>query len=67
MKTNVGGFDKIGRIAIGIALIGLAATGNIGAWGFLGAIPLLTGISGYCPVYRVFGINTCPIQAKKLK
>lgn len=67
MKTNVGGFDKIGRIAIGTGLIGLAATGNIGAWGFLGAIPLLTGISGYCPVYRVFGINTCPIQAKKLK
>jgi hypothetical protein len=67
MKTNVGGFDKIGRIAIGIGLIGLAATENIGAWGFLGAIPLLTGISGYCPVYRVFGINTCPIQAKQLK
>lgn len=67
MNTNVGGFDKIGRIAIGVALIGLATSGNIGAWGFLGAIPLLTGVSGYCPVYRVFGISTCPTQAKKLK
>jgi hypothetical protein len=67
MKANVGGFDKIGRIAIGIALVGLAANGNIGAWGFLGVVPLLTGFSGYCPLYSIFKINTCPLKTQKIK
>lgn len=67
MKSNVGGFDKIGRIALGIGLIGLTASGNLGAWGYIGFIPLLTGISGYCPLYRALKISTCPLQAKKIK
>ncbi|MGQ0690028.1 MAG: YgaP family membrane protein [Limnobacter sp.] len=67
MKSNVGGFDKVGRVAVGIGLIGLAASGNIGLWGYIGAVPLLTGLSGYCPLYSIFKINTCPLQVKKIK
>lgn len=60
MTRNVGGIDRILRIAIGIALIALAATGAIGAWGYVGVLPLLTGAIGWCPPYAMFGWNTCP-------
>ena len=59
MKKNVGGFDKTARIVIGIVLIGLAATGQIGVWGYIGVIPLATGFLGWCPAYLPFGIKTC--------
>ena len=45
MKTNVGGIDKILRIVVGIALIAMAALGVVGAWGWIGVVPLLTGRS----------------------
>jgi hypothetical protein len=59
MKTNVGGIDRIVRITVGVVLIGLTATGNIGAWGWLGLVPLATGVVGWCPPYAIFGWNTC--------
>jgi hypothetical protein len=59
MKTNVGSIDKILRIVAGIALISLAATGVVGAWGFIGVVPLLTGLMGWCPAYTLLGIKTC--------
>ncbi len=62
MNTNVGGIDKILRIVAGIALIAMAATGIIGIWGFIGAVPLLTGLMGWCPAYTLLGIKTCPLQ-----
>lgn len=60
MKTNEGGVDRIVRIAAGLVLIGLAATGTVGIWGWLGIVPLATGAIGWCPLYTVLGINTCP-------
>ena len=60
MKTNEGGVDRIARIAAGLVLIGLAATGTVGIWGWLGIVPLATGALGWCPLYTVLGINTCP-------
>nr|WP_315489536.1 DUF2892 domain-containing protein [uncultured Rhodoferax sp.] len=60
MKTNEGGVDRIARIAAGLVLIGLAATGTVGVWGWLGIVPLATGALGWCPLYTVLGINTCP-------
>lgn len=63
MKANVGGIDKWARITIGALLVILALTGTIGLWGYLGLIPLLTGVLNYCPAYQVFGIRTCPRQA----
>jgi hypothetical protein len=59
MKTNVGGIDRIARIVIGLVLIGLAATGTVGVWGWLGVVPLATGAIGWCPPYAIFGWNTC--------
>ena len=59
MKRNVGNLDRIIRIAIGLVLAGLALTGSIGLWGYLGIIPLLAGVVGNCPVYTLLGISTC--------
>ena len=64
MKTNVGGIDRALRIIAGVVLIGLAATGYIGWWGWIGVVPLLTGLAGTCPAYRLLGLNTCPLKAR---
>ena len=62
MKLNVGGLDRTLRIVAGLVLIALAATGLVGAWGWIGIVPLLTGAIGFCPVYPLLGMNTCPIK-----
>ena len=62
MKQNVGSIDRGLRILAGIVLIGLAATGTVGWWGWLGAVPLLTGLLGWCPPYALLGISTCPMR-----
>lgn len=59
MKHNVGGIDRVLRIVIGLVLIGLAATGTVGWWGWLGVIPLATGLMGWCLPYAIFGVGTC--------
>jgi len=64
MKPNVGGIDRIARIAIGLVLLGLAATGTVGWWGWLGIVPLATGALGWCPPYAIFGFNTCSMKNK---
>ena len=61
MKLNVGGIDRILRIALGLVLTGLAATGAIGWWGWIGLVPLATGAFSFCPLYTVLGMNTCPM------
>jgi Protein of unknown function (DUF2892) len=62
MTPNVGGIDKVLRIAAGAGLIGAAAMGVIGAWGFIGVVPLATGLMGWCPAYPLLGMNTCPMK-----
>ncbi|MBK9571901.1 MAG: DUF2892 domain-containing protein [Rhodoferax sp.] len=64
MTLNVGGIDRIARIVIGLVLLGLAATGTVGWWGWLGIVPLLTGAIGWCPPYAIFGFNTCAMKTK---
>ncbi len=64
MKTNVGILDRSFRILIGLALIGLAVTGTIGAWGWIGVVPLATGLLKTCPMYSLLGMSTCPLQRK---
>lgn len=59
MKTNEGNLDRLLRIVAGLALIGLAATGKVGMWGYVGVIPLATGAIGWCPAYTLLGVNTC--------
>lgn len=62
MKPNAGSIDRALRVVAGVALIGLAATGTIGAWGWIGVVPLLTGAVGFCPLYTVLGMNTCSMK-----
>lgn len=62
MQSNVGKVDRGLRIAAGLVLIGLAATGVVGWWGWLGLVPLLTGLAGSCPAYSLLGLNTCPMR-----
>lgn len=59
MKANVGGIDRMLRIVLGLGLIGAAVAGVIGPWGWLGVIPLATGIFRFCPAYLPFGASTC--------
>lgn len=62
MTKNVGGIDRILRITIGIALIAAAATGTLGLWAYVGVVPLLTGLMGWCPPYALLGFNTCSMK-----
>jgi hypothetical protein len=62
MKTNEGNLDRALRVIAGLVLIGLAATGKVGLWGYIGIVPLLTGAVGFCPLYTVLGLNTCPAR-----
>jgi hypothetical protein len=64
MKTNVGTIDRVLRIVAGIILITLAATGIFAPWGWIGIVPLLTGIFKFCPAYTLLGMNTCPMEKK---
>ena len=59
MKSNVGGIDRVLRIIVGAALVVLAATGTVGAWGYVGLVPLLTGLMGWCGLYTLLGKSTC--------
>lgn len=59
MKTNVGSLDRIVRVGAGLLLIALAATGVVGAWGYVGVLPLATGLLRVCPAYSVLGLSTC--------
>ncbi len=65
MKANVGGLDRILRIVVGIVLIALAVTGTVGPWGWIGVVPLLTGLFRFCPFYPLLGMNSCPLQQSK--
>jgi uncharacterized membrane protein YfcA len=64
MKINVGSIDRFLRIIVGLALIGLTLSGMIGVWGWIGLVPLLTGIFKFCPAYAIFGLSTCPMDKK---
>jgi hypothetical protein len=62
MTTNIGSIDRIIRILVGLALIGLTLAGQIGVWGWLGIVPLGTGLLKTCPLYTVLGVSTCPLK-----
>ena len=59
MSHNESKFDRWLRVALGIAMLSLVFIGPRTAWGWLGLIPLATGLAGFCPLYRVVGVSTC--------
>ena len=58
MKCNIGHTDRVLRMTVGVTLIGLAGFGIVGLWGWIGIIPLATGMMGYCGAYSLLGIDT---------
>ncbi len=60
MKTNEGTIDRILRVLVGITLISIVFVGPKTPWGWIGVVPLVTGLVGVCPLYSILGINTCP-------
>ena len=59
---NEGTVDRVLRVVFGAVLLSLALFGPKTAWGWVGVVPLVTGLIGNCPVYSIFGINTCGMK-----
>jgi len=63
MSCNVGGMDRMARIAAGLVILALGIAGPLGWWGLVGLVPLATGVLRFCPAYTVLGIRTCAKEA----
>ena len=61
-KTNVGSLDRILRIVLGVVLIALVFVGPKTPWGWIGIVPLATGLLSTCPLYSLLGIKTCKTE-----
>lgn len=59
-KLNVGGIDRVLRIVLGLVLVALVFVGPKTPLGWIGVVPLLTGLMRTCPLYTLIGLNTCP-------
>jgi len=67
LKSNVGRVDRVVRIIVGIALVGLFFAYPEESWRnftIIGIVPLLTAFMGNCPLYSLFGLSTCPVVRK---
>ncbi len=62
---NEGTLDRIVRVVLGLGLLSLVFIGPMTPWGWIGIVPLITGIIGFCPLYKLAGLNTCPIDTEK--
>ncbi|KPQ13264.1 MAG: Protein of unknown function (DUF2892) [Rhodobacteraceae bacterium HLUCCO18] len=62
MTRNEGTLDRALRIIAGLVLISLVFIGPQTPWGWIGLVPLVTGLVGMCPLYSILGINTCPMK-----
>ncbi|HFD16436.1 MAG TPA: DUF2892 domain-containing protein [Rhodospirillales bacterium] len=65
MARNVGTVDRVIRVVVGLILISLVFWGPQTNWGWIGLIPLVTGLVGSCPAYKLLGLSTCPLEEKK--
>lgn len=59
---NEGSIDRALRVVVGLAVLSLVFVGPETAWGWAGLVPLATGLAGFCPLYSILGINTCPMR-----
>lgn len=58
MMLNEGTLDRVARVVFGVGLLSLTFVGPHTLWGLLGLLPLVTGVAGFCPLYRALGIHT---------
>ncbi len=63
--TNAGTLDRLIRVVLGAALLALTVVGPKSLYGLIGIIPLVTGIVGFCPLYRLVGVSTCALPQRK--
>jgi membrane protein implicated in regulation of membrane protease activity len=59
---NEGSIDRLLRVVVGLVLLALVFVGPKTPFGWIGIVPLLTGVIGFCPAYRIFGISTCSLR-----
>lgn len=59
---NEGKLDRTLRVIVGVLLISLVFIGPQTVWGWIGLVPLVTGAVGYCPLYSLFGLNSCGLK-----
>jgi hypothetical protein len=64
IKSNLGNMDRAIRILAGAGLLALVFVGPQTPWGYLGLVPLLTGVIGFCPAYCPLGLSTCRIPKR---
>jgi hypothetical protein len=64
LPPNEHAIERVLRIALGLFLLSLAFIGPKTPWGFLGVIPILTGLVGSCPLYTILGISTCAVKKR---
>ncbi len=62
MKKNIHPMERVLRVIVGLVLISFAFIGPANLWFLLGIVPVLTGLSGWCPPYQILGINTCKLK-----
>jgi len=62
LKRNEGTLDRALRIILGLVLLSLVFIGPMTPWGWVGVVPLATGLLGSCPIYSILGLNTCPMK-----
>ncbi len=62
MKANEGAIDRVLRVIAGLGVLSLAFVGPQTPWAYVGVVPLVTGLIGWCPLYAVLGFNTCPVR-----
>jgi hypothetical protein len=65
--VNIGKPERVLRVLLGLGVLSLTIWGPHSAWGLLGLSPLLTGMTGRCPAYGLFGVTTCPLEAKSTR
>ena len=63
MRPNIGKAERIVRVAVGLGVLSLAFVGPLAAWGYLGVLPLVTGLVGWCPPYALLGV--APVRTSK--
>lgn len=62
LPTNEHPIERVLRVALGAGLIALVFVGPRTPWGWIGVVPIVTGLLGSCPLYTVLGISTCPAK-----
>ena len=63
LPVNVHPIERVLRVGLGVVLVGAAYSGAIGAWGYIGLLPIVTGTLASCPLYTVLGLSTCPTRS----